>query len=82
MAKANFEVGENEKHKVFVNSNPFLKYIRVEVDGKRVIDVVNLQPARKLELDVGESEKHHLEIILRALTPIRLLIDGKETPQI
>lgn len=82
MSKAKFEVGVNEKHIVFVNANPVWKYIRVEVDGERVINVANLQPARTLELDVGESEKHHLEIILRALTPTRLLVDGEETPQI
>lgn len=82
LSKAKFEVGENEKHLVAVNSNPFLKYIRVEVDGERVINVANFQPFRKLELDVGETERHHLEIVLRALTPIKLFSDGEETPQV
>lgn len=82
MSKAKFEVGDDEKHTVSVNANPFLKYIRVEVDGKRVINVANFTPTRKLELEVGESEKHHLEIDIRALTPIRLFVDGEEVQSI
>lgn len=82
MAKARFEIGEKEKHTVFVNANPLLKYIRVEVDGERVINVSNFQPSRKLELNVGNSEPHQLEIHIRALSPIRLFVDGKETGMI
>lgn len=81
MSKARFEIGENERHSITVNANPFLKYIRVEVDGERVIDVANFTPSRKLELEVGESEKHHIDINIRALSPIKLFVDGKETPQ-
>lgn len=79
MVKARFEVGDVEKHAVFVNANPFWKYIRIEVDGERVIDVPNFQPSRTLELDIGKSEKHHLEIHIRALSPVKLLVDGNET---
>ncbi len=82
MSKASFEVGENEKHVIFVHASPLWKYIRVEVDGKKVLHVANLTPTRKLELDIGETEKHHLEIDLRALTPTKLFVDGKEVPQI
>lgn len=82
MSKAKFEVGESEKHIIGVNSNPFLKNIRIEVDGERVVSVANFQPSRKLEIDVGEVEKHHLEIDIRALSPIRLFVDGEEAPQI
>jgi hypothetical protein len=82
MAKAKFEVGENEKHVIDVNANIILKYIRIYVDGERVINVVNLTPSRDFQLDVGNSEKHHVEIKIRALTPIRLLVDGNETQQI
>ena len=82
MAKASFEVGEAEKHIIAVNANPFLKVIRVEVDGERVIDVANLQPSRKLQLDVGKLEKHSLEIDIRLLSPIRLFADGKEIQKI
>ena len=82
MAKAKFEVGESEKHVIDVNANIILKYIRIYVDGERVINVVNLTPSRDFQLDVGNSEKHHVEIKIRALTPIRLLVDGNETQQI
>ncbi len=82
MVKAKFEIGEAEKHTVAVNANPFLKYIRIEVDGERVINVPNFQPSREFELDVGDSERHHLEIHIRALTPVKLLVDGEEAQQI
>lgn len=82
MVKGKFEVGENEKHTVFVNANPILKYIRIEVDGVRVVNVANFQPSRKLELDVGESEKHHLEVDIRAFTPVKLFVDGDEVQQV
>ena len=82
MSKAKFEIGESEKHIIAVNANPFLKYIRVEVDGERVIDVANLTPSRKFQIEVGNLEKHSLEINIRALSPIKLYVDGEETKQI
>lgn len=82
MSKAKFEIGETEKHTIAVNANPFLKYIRIEVDGERVIDVANFQPSRKFQLDVGNQEVHNIEIDIRALTPIKLLVDGKEAQKL
>lgn len=82
MVKGRFEVGESEKHIIAVNANPVFKYIRVEVDGERVINVANLTPSRKLQLDVGNSEKHNVEIDIRAFSPIKLYVDGKEIKQI
>lgn len=82
MSKAKFEIGDNEKHQVFVNANPLLKFIRIEVDGERVVNVANFQPSRKFDLEVGEKEKHKLEIHVRALTPTKLLVDGEEVPPV
>lgn len=79
MVKGKFEIGETEKHTIDVNANPLLKYIRIDVDGKRVINVPNFQPSREFELDVGNEEKHHLEIHIRAFSPVKLIVDGKET---
>ena len=57
MTKAKFEIGENEKHTIIVNANPLLKYIRIEVDGEKVVNEANFQPlAKKFQLDVGSSE--------------------------
>jgi hypothetical protein len=81
MANAKFEVGESEKHLIAVNANPFLKYVRIEVDGNRVIDVANLTPSRKFRLEVGNLEKHNVEIHIRIFSPIRLFVDGEETKQ-
>ncbi len=78
MTKAKFGIGETEKHTVIVNASALLKYIKIEVDGKKVINETNLQPfSKKFQLDVGNSEKHHLEICAGPFSPIKLFVDGK-----
>ncbi len=63
MTKAKFEIGETEKHTIIVNASALLKYIKREVDGEKVVNEANFQPLpKKFQLDVGNSEKHHLEI--------------------
>ena len=44
MTKTKFEIGENEKHTIVVNASALLKYISIEVDGKKVVNESNLQP--------------------------------------
>jgi len=79
MTKARFDVGENERHTIIVNASALLKYIRIEVDGEKVVDESNFQPlAKKFQLDVGSSEKHHVEVSAGPFSPIRLFVDGKE----
>ena len=79
MTKAKFEIGEKEKHTIVVNASALLKFIKIEVDGEKVVNEANFQPlAKKFELDVGSSEKHHLEISAGPFSPITLFVDGKE----
>jgi len=79
MTKAKFEIGENEKHTITVNASALLKQIKIEVDGKKVVNEANFQPlAKTFQLDVGSSEKHHLEISAGPSSPIKLFVDGKE----
>jgi hypothetical protein len=79
MTKAKFEVGETEKHIIIVNASALLKYIKIEVDGKKVVNESNFQPLpKKFHLDVGNSEKHHLEISAGPFSSIILFVDGKE----
>jgi hypothetical protein len=79
MAKVKFEIGENEKHTVTVNASALLKFIKIEVDGKKVVNESNFTPsAKKFQLDVGDVEKHHLEISAGPFSPITLFVDGKE----
>ena len=79
MTKAKFEIGETEKHIIIVNASALLKYIKIEVDGEKVINESNFQPlAKKFQLDVGNSEKHHLEISAGPFSSITLFVDGKE----
>ncbi len=81
MSKARFEIGESEKHIISVNANPFLKFIRIEIDGERVVNVANFTPSREFKLDVGNLEKHQVQINIRALSPIKLFVDGNDTQQ-
>lgn len=79
MSKAKYEIGENEKHVIFVNASPFLKYIRIEVDGERVVNQANFQPfSKNFELDIGDVEKHNVQISAGTLYPIKLFVDGIE----
>ena len=71
---------ENEKLTFIVNASVLLKYIKIEVDGKKVVNEGNFQPfPKKFQLDVGNSEKHHVEISAGPFSPIKLFVDGKET---
>ena len=79
MTKAKFEIGENEKHTIIVNVSVLLKYIKIEVDGEKVVNQANFQPLSKnFQLEVGSSEKHHVEISAGPFSPIKLFVDGKE----
>ncbi len=44
MTKAKFEIGETEKHTIIVNASALLKYIKIEVDGEKVVNEANFQP--------------------------------------
>ena len=83
MTKAKFEIGENEKHNIIVNASALLKYIKIEVDGEKVVNEANFQPfPKKYHLELGSSEKHHVEISAGPFSPIKLFVDGKEAQQI
>jgi len=58
MPKAKFEIGETEKHIIIVNASVLLKYIKIEVDGKKVVNEANFQPfPKKFQLEVGNFRK-------------------------
>ena len=78
MSKYNFEVGEMEKHNVYVNWSKFMKRVRVEVDSKVIVDEPNFSPAvKKYAFDVGESEKHRVEVSAGLFSPFKVVVDGK-----
>lgn len=78
MSKFNFEVGEAEKHLVNVNWSKLMKRVRIDVDGKSVVDEPNFSPAvKKYTFDVGESEKHKVEVSAGMLSPLEVVVDGK-----
>ena len=83
MGKSTFEVGEKEKHSLTVNSDMIMKTIRIEVDGRKVVDDSLFSPgSKKFAFDVGSSEVHKVEVNFgmtrwafgRKMT---VLVDGK-----
>jgi hypothetical protein len=78
MAKAKFEIGETEKHLIFVNNSLFWKHITIEIDGEKVADEAHFSPkGKRFQFDVGSSEKHHVEISAGGFSTTELLVDGK-----
>jgi hypothetical protein len=78
MSKVKFEIGEAEKHVVFVHNDLLIKRITIEVDGVKVVDEEHFSPAgKKFQFDVGSSEKHHVEVSAGGLSHTELFVDGK-----
>ena len=79
MAKAKFEIGETEKHIIVVDTSVFWKSITIELDGKKVVSKSHFIPGpENFQYDVGDYEKHHVEISAGGFSPIKLFVDGKE----
>ena len=82
ITKAKFEIGENEKHTIIVNKNRLLKYISIEVDGKKVVNEAYFTPTpKKFQLEVGNTEKHHVEIETHPLSATTITVDGNAAQQ-
>jgi hypothetical protein len=78
MAKAKFEIGETEKHLIVVDWDWFMKHITIELDGEKVVDEFHYSPtAKKVQFDVGSSEKHRVEISAGEFSPIKVFVDSK-----
>ena len=78
MTKTKFEIGENEKHTIVVNASALLKYISIEVDGKKVVNEAHFTPTpKKFQLEVGSTEKHQVEIETGPFSSTTLTVDGK-----
>lgn len=78
MTKSKFEIGETEKHTIFVNNSMLLKNIIIEIDGEKVVDESHFSPSgKKFQFDVGSSEKHHVEISAGGFSTTTLFVDGK-----
>ena len=78
MTKAKFEIGETEKHTIFINNSLLMKHITIEIDGEKVTDESNFSPmGKKFQFDVGSSEKHHVEISAGGFAKTEVIVDGK-----
>ena len=77
MAKL-YEIGETEKHVLKVNWNLFMKHIKIELDGRTVADKYHYSPSPEtLTFDVGDNEKHQLEISVGGFSSTKVRVDGK-----
>ena len=60
MTKAKFEIGENEKHTIIVNASALLKYIKIEVDGKKVVNESSFSSLpKKFQVEALNTEKNY-----------------------
>ncbi len=79
MAKHVFEFGEKEKHVITVSWSIFSKHLVVDLDGEKIANKMHLSPEpEKFNLDVGESEKHHVEVSIGGMSHTKIFLDGKE----
>jgi hypothetical protein len=63
MTKAKFEIGETEKHTIIVNASALLKYIKIEVDGEKVVNESNFSSLpKKFQVEVEISAKHRKKL--------------------
>ena len=59
MTKAKFEIGETEKHTIIVNASALLKYIKIEVDGEKVVNESHFSSLpKKFQVEVINTEKN------------------------
>ena len=59
MTKAKFEIGETEKHTIIVNASALLKFIKIEVDGEKVVNESNFSSsAKKFQVEAIKTENY------------------------
>ena len=72
-----FEIGENEKHYLTVDWSLLSKQLRIELDGEILVREWHLSPgAKRVELDVGHSEPHHVLVVAGGLHRTEVRVDG------
>ena len=63
MTKAKFEIGETEKHIIIVNASALLKYIKIEVDGEKVVNESHFSSLpKKFQVEVINTEKNYTSL--------------------
>ncbi len=72
-----FEFGEKEKHFLTVDWSLLSKQLRIELDGEIVVREWHLSPgAKKVELNVGQSEPHHVLVVAGGFHRTEVRVDG------
>jgi len=60
MTKVKFEIGETEKHTIIVNASALLKYIKIEVDGEKVVNESHFSSLpKKFQVEVINTQKNY-----------------------
>ncbi len=78
MSKTKFEIGETEKHLIIVENSILWKRVIIELDGEKVVNESHFSPGgKKFEFEVGNSEKHHVEVRAGGFSHSELFVDGK-----
>jgi hypothetical protein len=75
-----FTVGEREKHEISIRYSEWTGKLIVDVDGRRVVETYILGFKKELELNVGDSEKHYVKIVLKGilLPKVEVHVDNRK----
>jgi len=78
-ASSRFEVGEKERHAICVTWSIWSGEEVYEIDDVEVARLRSFEVSGAREFDVGEAEKHHVEIRFRSLpfNVVEVYVDGK-----
>jgi hypothetical protein len=81
--KAKFEIGDKEKHLIETDKSILWKTHKVKVDGKTVIN--DFRPSVTeitYDLEVGDVEKHQLQVTFAPFVAATLKVDGKSVESV
>ncbi len=79
MADINYEIGDKEKHLLTVAVSVFWKKIRIQLDGEDLVNKGHFTPGpEQFTFDVGETEKHKVEVSAGGFSSTKVTVDGKE----
>ncbi len=78
MSKTNFEIGEKEKHLLTVSWSIVSKRILIKLDDEKLVDKGHFTPGpEQFTFDVGDTEKHKVEVSVGGFSHLKVLVDGK-----
>jgi hypothetical protein len=70
-------IGESEKHDVYVQTTFWMGKVKVDVDGRRIVDSRSWGINSDFRFPVGEKEKHEIMVKVTVTNAFEVYVDGK-----